>query len=338
MNSYLNRSVLRAVPIALILIGLVSVCNLTQAMVKGKHTASKNDGMRQLLAQGRLRTYYLHTPKSYRPDRQMPLVLMFHGSHGSGNSIAHVTRFNDLADKQGFIAVYPNGIDHYWSDAGDVSPNVNDVSFVTALIKHLEQIRNIDRQRIYATGFSNGGMLTQTLACKLSDRIAAFASVAGTLPANLASSCKPKTPVSVLMINGTDDHSVPYRGGRIGGIGKQVVSIPKTVELWRQHDGCASKAMQPPHKIDRNPDEVEISRYLGCRGGSEVMLVTVKHGGHSWPGSVSQNLSQYHDNVSEINASEVIWDFFQRHTLPTDEAALSRAEQSRNTVMMPVFK
>ena len=309
---------------ALVLIGLVGVCTLTQALVKGKRrVTARNDGLRELLSQGRLRTYYLHTPKSYKPNRQMPLVLMFHGSHGSGNSIAKVTRFNDLADKQGFIAVYPNGVNHYWNDSSDASLSVNDVSFVTALIKHLEQIRNIDRQRIYATGFSNGGMLTQTLACKLSDRIAAFASVAGTLPANLAISCKPKTPVSVLMINGTGDHAVPYGGGRIGGIGREVVSIPKTVELWRQHDGCPSKSMQPPHKTARNPDEVEISRYLGCRGGSEVMLVSVKHGGHAWPGSASQTMGQYSDNVSGINASKVIWDFFQRHTLPTEEAALS---------------
>ena len=279
--------------------------------------------MRELLAQGRLRTYYLHTPKSYKPGRQMPLVLMFHGSHGSGNSIANVTRFNDLADKRGFIAVYPNGIDHYWRDASDGSSAVNDVSFVTALIKHLEEIRSIDRQRIYATGFSNGGMLTQTLACKLSDRIAAFASVAGTLPANLASDCKPKVPVSVLMINGTGDRAVPYRGGRIGGIGREVVSIPQTVDLWQQHDGCASKVMQLPHKIAHNPDGVEISRYLGCRGGSEVVLVTVKQGGHAWPGSASQDVGQYRGNISGINASQVIWDFFQRHTLPSDEAALS---------------
>jgi len=277
----------------------------------------------KLLYQGQLRTYYLHIPRSYKPDRPMPLVLVFHGSGGSGRSIANVTHFNDLADKKGFIVVYPDGINHHWIDGGVFSAQGNDVSFVALLIDHIMRIRNIDRRKIYATGFSNGGMLTQALACKLSDRIAAFASVAATLSANLESTCQPKTPVSVLMIHGTGDHSVPYAGGKIGGVGREVVSVPETIDLWQQHNGCASKAKveKLPNTIHNHGTQIEISRYSSCGGGSEVMLVTVKGGGHFWPGSNTVQTKVHQGNVkSGINASKAIWNFFQRHALQGNKA------------------
>ncbi len=271
-----------------------------------------SDGSGELLYQGRSQTYYFYTPRSYQPDRPMPLVLAFHGSRGSGRSLASVTRFNQLAEQKGFIVVYPDGIDHRWNQVKHYSSSqvdVNNVSFIVTLIDHLQQIRNIDSRRIYATGFSSGAILTQTLACNLSDRIAAFASVAGTLPANVASSCKPKAPVSVLMINGTGDESVPYLGGKVDAV-REVISVPKTAEQWVQHNGCASNANS------NDSSQVKISRYSGCRGGSEVMLVTVKGSGHSWPGSASEDVKEVQGNVNGINATQVIWDFFQRHALP----------------------
>jgi len=242
----------------------------------------------KLINQGQSRTYYLHVPKSYNPNHSMPLVMVFHGSGGSGRSIAKVTDFNDLADEKGFIVVYPNGIDHQWNTE-------DDVSFVEALIKRIMQLRNIDGSRIYATGFSSGGIFTQALACKLSSEITAFASVAATLTANLAPSCQPDHPVSILMINGTGDRTVPYEGGFIGGVGREVISVPKTFKLWRQYDHCDSEA-----KVDYRTS-LKISRYTHCRDGSEVMLVSVKHGGHRWP------------DGDGIDTTRAIWNFFSRH-------------------------
>ncbi len=316
VNTHLNCSVLRAIVIGILLIGLITACKSTQAQERDppREQESGSDGFGKLLYQGRFQTYYLHTSKSYQPNRRMPLVLVFHGSRGSGRAIADITHFNELADQKGFIVVYPDGIDHYWNEIRRYSSSqvdVDNVSFVKALIAHLKQIRNIDSRRIYATGFSSGAILTQTLACKLSNRIAAFASVAGTLPANIASSCQPQTPVSVLMLNGTGDESVPYVGGKVDDV-RKVVSVPKTAELWRQHNGCASKANS------NYGTQVEISHYLGCRGGSEVILVTVKGSGHSWPGGTSKNGREKQGNANGVNASQVIWDFFQRHTLPSN--------------------
>lgn len=309
--------------IGLFLMTSLTTCNSIQAQEPGatREQVFNSDSSGGLLYQGRSQTYYLHTSKSYQPDRPMPLVLVFHSSRGSGRSIANVTRFNELADQKGFIVVYPDGIDHRWNQVRHYSStqvDVNNVSFIEAVIDHLKQIRNIDSHRIYATGFSSGAILTQTLACNLSDRIAAFASVAGTLPANIASNCKPKNPVSVLMINGTGDESVPYPGGKVDDV-REVVSVPKTAEIWRQHNGCAlnAKKVEPVAETASNHGtKVEISHYSDCHSGSEVMLMSVKGMGHLWPNGASENVKKEQSNINRINASQTIWDFFQRHALP----------------------
>lgn len=130
-------------------------------------------------------------------------------------------------------------------------------------------------------------MFTQTLACKLSNRIAAFASVSGSLPLPLKSNFQPNTAVSVLMINGTVDPLMPYQGSFVArGRRGEVVCVSETIELWRKHNGCVSRA-NLEQLADNNPNDntqVEISRYSGCRGGSEIMLVSIKGGGRSWSG------------------------------------------------------
>ena len=265
----------------------------------------------KLIFQGRSSAYYLYTPKSYRPDQSMPLVIAFHGSHGSGRSLASATHLDDLAEQKGVIVVYPDGVNYHWHQVKSYSNSqvdLDNASFVKILIEHLKQIRNIDTHRIYATGFSSGGILTQSLACRLSGQLAAFASVAGTLPANITTGCQPQAPVSILMLNGTGDESVPYAGGKIDGI-RNAISVPQTAEFWRQHNSCASKVNSQSGK------QVEVLSYLGCRGNSEVMLVTIKDGGHSWPGATSSTAKRQQGNGSEINANQIIGNFFQRHIL-----------------------
>ncbi len=272
----------------------------------------------QLRDQGRLRTYYFYTPKSYHPNRPMPLVLVFHGHGGSGRSIANTSRFNELADQFGFIVVYPDGIDHEWSFRSYSQTNVDDVSFVAVLINHLKQITTIDSGRVYATGFSKGGILTQALACELPNKIAAFASVAGSLPVRLKPICQPRTPVSVLMINGTNDRSVHYDGDDTSERGA-LASIPETVSFWRSHDRCPSSAQvrQIAHTNASDGLKVKISRYSACSGGSEVLLAAVVGGGHLWPGGASgdESVNKFNSKLG-FNASKTIWNFFQRHRLP----------------------
>lgn len=320
MKNYPKNLVLLAAIIFLISMGLTTAFRSIQAEAGSlpEQKNSNSDAPRELKDQGQLRTYELYTPKSYDPSRPLPLVMVFHGSNGTGASMADVTRFNDLAEQKGFLVVYPDGINHNWYLRGSSSGKVDDVSFVTALIAHLKQFRNIDSRRIYATGFSKGAILAQDLACELPDQIAAFASVAGALPVRLQPKCQPKTPVSMLMINSTSDQSVRYEGDDKSQRGA-LVSIPETVEVWRKLDSCTSPP-QVQQLPDPNPNDsfkVKTSRYSSCSGGSEVMLASVLNAGHFWPGGASKDTSINQFNAKlGFNASKTIWDFFQRHSLP----------------------
>ncbi|WP_334945949.1 extracellular catalytic domain type 1 short-chain-length polyhydroxyalkanoate depolymerase [Nostoc sp.] len=275
-----------------------------------KEQIVNGDNYGELYDQGKLRTYYFYTPKYYNPDRPMPLVLVFHGDDGSGRSISNVTRFNELADQKGFIVVYPDGIDQKWSLRGNAQGRVDDVLFVSALIDHLQQQISIDSHKVYATGFSRGGILTQALACKLPDKIAGFASVAGSLPVRLKPNCQPQTPISMLMINGTNDRDVLYEGDDHTQRGA-LVSISDMVDFWRSHDQCTSSNQSPQF----SEVKVKTSLYKGCSGNSEVWQLAVVNGGHFWPGgsSTDDSLNKFNAKLG-LNASETIWNFFQPHS------------------------
>lgn len=277
----------------------------------GKSSGKLND-------QGKLRTYELYIPSSYQPSRPLPLVLVFHGHNGTGQSIADVTRFNNLAEKQGFIVVYPDGIDHNWNLRGAALGKVDDVSFTSALINLIEKNINIDSRRIYAAGFSKGAIFAQDLACELPNKIAAFASVAGSLPVRLTSKCQPNTPISMLMINGTNDLAVYYEGDSENKRGA-LISIPQAVNYWRTQAKCTSPAQVQPLPDPNPSDHIQVknSRYLNCSGGSEVLLTDIVDGGHFWPGGATQDPNTIKFNTAiNYNATEAIWEFFQRHNLP----------------------
>ncbi|MBW4469000.1 MAG: hypothetical protein KME45_01190 [Stenomitos rutilans HA7619-LM2] len=260
------------------------------------------DATGELVYQGQRRTYHLYTPKSYRPDRPLPLVLAFHGYGSQGKDLANGSGFNDTAEQKGFVVVYPDGIDRRWNPLNKFLTGVDDVGFVPALIDHIKRIRAIDSRRVYAAGVSNGGFLVQRLACESSFQIAAFASVVATLPSQLQGSCNPQVPTPILMINGTDDRKVPWQGGNLSY--GSILSVPGTIEFWQRHNSCPSSAQVKQLTGGR----VEVARYANCQGGSEVELVTLKGVGHVWPrgGSGPSQL---------LNGSEEIWSFFQRHRL-----------------------
>ncbi|MBH8565864.1 hypothetical protein I8748_27475 [Nostoc sp. CENA67] len=296
-----------------ILTTLLLACDSTQAKEKNiaPRKIVKGDNYGKLYDQGKLRTYYFYIPKSDNKKHPMPLVFVFHGDNGSGRSISNVTRFNKLANQKGFIVVYPDGIDQKWSLRGNAKGKVDDVLFVSALIDHLKQQINIDSHKIYASGFSRGGILTQALACKLPNKIAGFASVAGSLPVRLKPNCQPQTPISMLMINGTSDRDVLYEGDDHTQRGA-LVSIRDMVNFWRSHDQCTSS-----HKSSQfSEHKVKTSLYTGCNGNSEVWHLAVVNGGHFWPGGASTDESVNRFNAKlGLNASETIWNFFQRHSL-----------------------
>lgn len=280
----------------------------------------------ELVHDGLTRHYLLHVPPSLQPGETLPLVMVFHGGFGSGDIIARHIGLNRIADKNRFMVVYPDGIDKHWNDGRSTTASgADDVSFIAALIDHLMENYPVDQHRIYATGMSNGGYLTQRLACELSDRIAAFAPVSSTMPVPLRASCRPRQPVSIMMINGIDDPLVPWNGGelvrgqRMGGRGGQVISVPETIDFWRRHDGCTG-SQEVNTLPGRDPDDgttVVRTTYGNCKDDSVVVLVAIEGGGHTWPGAPERSkLKSRVGNTSyDIDASQMIWEFFREHRM-----------------------
>jgi polyhydroxybutyrate depolymerase len=282
------------------------------------------------------RTSLVYTPRGHAADRPMPLVLVFHGGFGSGARVAGRLGINEIAEREGFIAVYPDGIEAHWNDGRSTTAHgADDVGFVRALVEHLRAVRPVDEARIYATGLSNGGYFTQRLACETADEFAAFAPVMSSLPVTLRDRCDPGRPVPMLLIAGTDDPLVPWSGGalsqarRLGGYGGEVTSVAEALEFWRVHAGCAG----PPEVEeleDRDPDDgtrVRRSRYADCDAGTEVLLLGIQGGGHTWPGAAERARVRrlVGPTSRDIDASEVIWEFFAAHRLGSDAPEESAA-------------
>lgn len=289
--------------------------------------ALKYDYSSFIYSGGLQRTYTVHIGSHYDKTRPTSLIIVLHGGGGTGQNMNKLTNFNAIADGENFIVVYPDGFEKHWNDGRNVqryraqSQNVDDVGFVSALIDHLSGEFNIDTNRVYVTGISNGAMMSHRLGCELSQKIAAIAPVAGNIPANMISSWVPSRPVSVLIINGTEDPLVPWAGGdvHLGPLELgQVVSVENTVKFWVNNDKCASTPVvtQLPDKDPSDGTRVKMETYGGCQDGGEVVLYAVEGGGHTWPGGPQYSPESIIGRTSrDFDASEVIWQFFQEHPI-----------------------
>jgi polyhydroxybutyrate depolymerase len=274
------------------------------------------------------RSFFLHVPPSYDPKKPVPLVIVLHGSGGTGRAMAEKTGFSLLADKEGFIVVYPNGIDRRWNDGRQAkkrgkTESINDVQFIASLIFYLQRYYNIDRQRVYIAGHSNGGMLAYRLAAELSPKIAAIASVAGSIP------IAPKTkqpiaplfgkqqPVSILEIHGTADPIVKWEGGAVDGKkGGKVISVNSAIASWVKLNGCSAQpeTQQLPDVDPNDGTRVQSQTYSGCQRGTGVMLYAIEGGGHGWPGLIVNPKIKVDKNLSrDLDATQAIWEFFVQH-------------------------
>jgi polyhydroxybutyrate depolymerase len=274
---------------------------------------------RQLMNQGIERTYALYTPSSYTGTSAMPLVIGLHGGHTDPGRFAKTTEFNALADKEGFIVAYPAGVNKNWNDGRNSTtlPKQSDVAFISAMIDDIQKNRKIDSRRIYATGISNGGFMTQRLACELSHQIAAFASVASTIPVPLVAQCKPNKPVPVLMINSPADAFVPWEGGNMTrGEGGSILSVKQMVTFWRTNNQCLKQDSTQSQRASVNDGTtVSISRSSGAQNRSDVVFARIDGGGHSWPGGARQPEMLVGKTTQNLNATQFIWNFFKTHTL-----------------------
>ncbi len=270
----------------------------------------------KLTHDGRERSYTLYVPDSVDWSQSVALVFVFHGGTGNADSAIRMSGFNHVADANGYILAYPNGTGRLHDDklltwnggacCGYAQEmGVDDVAFVRAIVSDLQSLVDIDGKRIYATGLSNGGILSHRLACEASDLFAAVAPVAGTL--NLAS-CQPAQPISVIEFHGTDDQHILYDGG----YGPKALasvdfnSVQDSIEFWASANTCSSEA-----DLESFSD-IQHEMYSDCAASTAVELYTIIDGGHSWPGGQGGWIGS-DQPTQTISASELIWEFFDAH-------------------------
>jgi len=305
----------------IIMAALVSTCRQAPPVATTSSPAAAvkpGDYEETIISGGKMRNYLLHVPNSYDRQKKTPLVIIMHGGGGNAKSMAEVTGMNTKSDKAGFIAVYPNGTGPVGDEriltwnAGNccgyaLDNNIDDAGFIRELIARLENKLTIDTSRIYATGISNGGMMSYRLGCELADKIAAIAPVAGAMG---MSDCNPANPVSVIIFHGTADEHVLYGGGAPL---KSIDSHPRidkpvsyAVDFWAGLNGCSREAKK------EISGSIIKETYSGGRNGTEVVLYTIAGGKHAWPGGKTAWLGG-DVPTKEISATDLMWDFFALH-------------------------
>ena len=245
-----------------------------------------------------------------------------HGGGGDAKGTMKMTGFNDIADRERFIVVYPDGQDKQWRDGriGEKLPKrYDDVKFISYLIDTLAAKYSINAKRVFATGISNGGFMSFYLAYKLSDKILAVAPVCANIPENLKDEYKLINPTSMMMINGTDDKLVKYDGGRVG-FGKFItdrgnsVSTDESIAVWQKQLGCNMEPGKENITDSDKDDDCYAEKYIysSCLNSTQLILIKIVGGGHTWPSGPQYLPKIIVGNVCrDFDASEVIWEFFK---------------------------
>ncbi len=307
--------------------GLVGIATIPVVSVVAQVAFRAPRGMRSLTVGTLEREFLVHVPANLGSS-PVPLVFVFHGGNGQATGTMGLTGFSEVADKETFIVVYPQGIGRNWND-GRVTQvseahrdNVDDLAFFDALLAALTREYRVDTKRVYATGISNGAIFSHYLAANRAEKIAAIAPVVGGIATPFNKRFKPSQPVSVLMIQGTDDPLVPYNGGRIAGRERQdrgsIIGTDEAIRLWTRVNGCDSEPITKP-LLDRDANDgcrSEEQRWTGGRGRTEVVLWKVQGGGHTWPSGPRYLPERLIGRVTRDFGSAEFWEFFESHPKP----------------------
>ncbi len=252
----------------------------------------------ELVSGGETRRYILHIPSSYTAGKPAALIFGFHGNNGRAEHFESYSGFSPLADRAGFIVVYPQGSGEH--PTWEAWQGGKDVLFARDLIDKISALCSIDPARIYATGHSLGGGMANRLACDLSERIAAVGPVSGAYLN--AQHCSPSRSVALVAIHGTADPVIYYNGFGVNGSSPGAyftvgTPIPQWASAWGQRNGCSAKAT-----VFFQKDPVSGQQWGNCRAGADVVLYTIRDGEHGWPDP-------------SFDAAQTIWDFFSQHPL-----------------------
>ena len=275
--------------------------NRDQALASGTHMSNTFFDMTN-------REYILHIPVNINHNEPIPLVLCFHGYTSSATAIMNYSKFNQLADLENFIVVYPQGSifeeETHWNVGGwTLGSPADDLGFINHLLDELSSIYHIDQQRIYSTGMSNGGYMSFLLACQLSERIAAIASITGSMTPQTYNACQPQHPMPVLQIHGDEDTVVPYEGNR-----SWTRSIDDVLGYWNRLNQNMDQPQVTMIEDTNFFDGSTVEHYIYS---NEMQRINVEHykvlgGEHDWPGAWGNK---------DIDATLIIWEFFQHYNL-----------------------
>lgn len=270
-----------------------------------------------LVVAGQVRRFLVHVPRGLSLAGPVPLLIALHGGGGHMAYQADDSRYGLLsaAARHGFVVVFPNGYSRLpggklatWNAGACCGAarddGADDVGFVRALVAHLARRLPLDRQRVFAAGMSNGGMMAYRLACELPDVVQGIASVAGT---DNTVTCPRPTPLPVLHIHARNDTHVLFDGGagevfRNPAQVTEFTSVPETFARWRQRNGCTG----PVEKVVERPGLV-CEEVTACRAPGRLRLCVTETGGHSWPGA---EVTRGEPASTALDASDAIWEFF----------------------------
>lgn len=255
------------------------------------------------------RVYGVFLPKNYTGTENFPLVIYLHSYGWNSGKGMNYTALYTVADTSDFLVAYPDANPNWNSGIGDSpswpTPNINDVGFINALIDTLSNHYSIDLERVFVCGFSNGGFMAYKLACQLSHRIAAIASIGGVMSNSTAANCKPLSTMSVLHIHGTKDRFVPINSKGDWN------TVDQSLNYWTNFNNCAQ--VDTIILPDLDPSDgctVEKIIYTNCTDNSNIIYYKVINGGHSWPGAAIDPDWARPRNMDIITNVE-IWNFFK---------------------------
>lgn len=253
------------------------------------------------------RSYRVYRPASYDGSKPVPLVLSLHGGWGTAKSQQDITGWDRLAEKHGFIVAYPEGLFRAWNAGGCCAKpqenNVNDVGYLRATVEQIRKDYRIDDRRIYANGFSNGGMLLAYVACKDPGLFTAIAINAGTL---MVKTCNPDSGLPVLVIQGKEDTRIPWDGGNVENTYR--MPMREFVKTLISNNRCSSS----DEEVSYSSGPATCRTVKGC-GRNEVTYCGVEGVGHQWIGGATLLPSLLGKNTDKFNSTQAMWTFFNRH-------------------------
>jgi polyhydroxybutyrate depolymerase len=253
--------------------------------------------------------------------------MVFHGGGSTAAQMEKFTSWNEISNKNGFIVVYPEGIDKNWND-GRVNESLNgvalgdDVGFTSKIIDELVSKDKVNPKKVYVTGVSNGGFMSFKLACDLRDKISAIGVIVASVPTNYVQKCKPSKGIPIIWFNGTSDPLVPWEGGEMVSktIGSSlsrgtVLSVQDSINFWKVINNCNSDPQITDLPNNNKFDGSTVTRqFYNSNSGFPIDFYKIDGGGHSWPGGPQYYPKIIIGNVNkDIDSLQLTWEFFSKY-------------------------